>query len=80
MFNKHLSAAPALILISLFGVSAANAANPPCYNLASLQGQYAIIGTYGANVAMAIGTTRGSSTIQPTSLAPRSRSSRRSNS
>jgi hypothetical protein len=55
MFNKHLSAPAALILISFFGVSAANAANPPCYNLASLQGQYALIGTYGANVAKAFG-------------------------
>ena len=55
MFNKRLCAPAALILISFFGVSAANADNPTCYNLASLQGQYALIGTYGANVAKAFG-------------------------
>jgi hypothetical protein len=52
MFNKRLCA-PTALIISFFGVSAANADNPPCYNLASFQGQYALIGTYGANVAIA---------------------------
>lgn len=55
MFNKRLCTPSALILISFLGASASNADNPPCYDLASLQGQYALIETYGANVAKAFG-------------------------
>jgi hypothetical protein len=57
MFNKKSSFVPAaFILISFLGVSAANAQDSACpYTLASLQGSYAVIGTYGANVAIALG-------------------------
>jgi hypothetical protein len=56
VFSKKRWFVPALL--SLVGVFAANAqTNPACpYTLASLRGSYAVIGTYGANVAMAIGT------------------------
>ena len=36
-------------------MSAANAENPPCYTLASLQGSWTLVATYGANVAVAFG-------------------------
>lgn len=45
-----------LIFCGFLGGSAANAADPQCYNLASLQGQYAVVLNYGANVAMGLGT------------------------
>lgn len=42
--------------ILLFGNSAATAQDTAhCFDLASLQGDYAILGTYGANVAIALG-------------------------
>jgi len=58
MFSKKSLLVPAaLILTSFLGVSAANAQRTqPCYTLASLKGSYAIIGNYGANLAMALGT------------------------
>jgi hypothetical protein len=58
MFDKSLSAPALLILAGSFGPSFANAqTNPACpYTLASLQGSYAVVGTYGANVGLAIGT------------------------
>lgn len=59
MFSKRRLLIPAAFVLAAFaGVSAANAqGGPACpYTLASLQGNYAIIGTYGANVAIAIGT------------------------
>jgi hypothetical protein len=58
MFNKKSSFVPAaFILVSFVGVSAANAQDLSCpYNLASLQGSYAIVTNYGANVAMALAT------------------------
>jgi hypothetical protein len=52
--NQRLFVPATLILTSFFGVSALNAQNPSCYTLASLQGSYAVIGNYGANVAMAL--------------------------
>ena len=53
MFNKKsLFVTAALIFL---GVSAANAENPPCFTVASLQGSWAGIATYGANVAIAFG-------------------------
>jgi hypothetical protein len=56
MFSgKNLFASAALIFTSFLGVSAANAA-APCFTLASLQGSYSLIGTYGANVALALAT------------------------
>jgi hypothetical protein len=54
MFNKSLFVPAALILASFFGVSAANAESPKCYTLQSLQGTYAVIVNYGANVALGI--------------------------
>jgi hypothetical protein len=55
--NKSLLVPAALILTSFLGVSAANAQKPqPCYTLASLKGSYAIIGNYGANLAMSLAT------------------------
>ena len=53
--KKSLFVPAALIFTSLLGVSAANAENPPCYTLASLQGSWTLIGNYGANVAIAFG-------------------------
>lgn len=42
----------ALLFAALMGVSAAQAQGPACpYTLASLQGNYAVVLTYGANVA-----------------------------
>ncbi len=56
MFNKKsLFVAAVLIFTSVLGVSIANAQNPPCYTLASLQGSWSVIGNYGANVAIAFG-------------------------
>jgi hypothetical protein len=46
-----------LLFLSLVGVSAAKAAPPQCYTLASLQGSYTIIGHYGAHVAMGLNRT-----------------------
>jgi len=55
MFNKKsLFVAAELIFISFLGVSAANAENPQCYTLASLEGNYALVGTYGANLAISL--------------------------
>ncbi len=55
MFNKKsLSVAAELIFISFLGVSAAIAENPQCYTLASLEGNYALVGTYGANLAISL--------------------------
>ena len=52
--NKSLVLALMLVL-GFVGVSAAQDAAPRCYTLASLNGNYASIGTYGANVALALG-------------------------
>jgi hypothetical protein len=57
MFSKKDLFLPAvLILAGFIGASAANAQSPKCYTVASLQGNYSIIATYGANVAIAFGT------------------------
>ncbi len=45
-----------LALVSWIGASAANAETPRCYTAASVQGSWAVVGTYGANVAEAFGT------------------------
>jgi len=56
MFNKKsLFVAAELIFMSFLGVSAAKAENPPCYTLGSLQGSWALIANYGANVAISFG-------------------------
>jgi hypothetical protein len=54
--NRRLFFPAVLILAALLGSSAVNAQSPQCYTLASVQGTYGFVGTYGANVAMAIGT------------------------
>jgi hypothetical protein len=58
MFNKRKMFIPSAFLLTGFlGVTAANAQGPACpYSLATLQGNYAIIGTYGSNIAIALGT------------------------
>jgi hypothetical protein len=56
MFKKSSFVPAVLILTSLLGVSAANAQIPKCYTLQSLQGNYSIIGNYGANVAISFST------------------------
>jgi hypothetical protein len=58
VFNKkHLFVTAVLIFTGILGVPAANAQAQPqvqqCFTLASLQGSYAIVGNYGANVAIA---------------------------
>ena len=53
--KKSLFVSAALILTSFLGVSPANAQVPKCYTLASLQGSYAVVANYGANVAISFG-------------------------
>ena len=57
MFNKKSFFVPAALIITWFlGVSAAHAEKPEqCYTVSSIQGHYAVVGTYGANVAIALG-------------------------
>jgi hypothetical protein len=56
MLNKKRLFFPAALLCFMFlGACAANAQTSPCYTAASLQGTYAIVATYGANVALATG-------------------------
>ena len=56
MFSKKSLFVPAvLIFTGLLGAPAANAQTQQCYTLASLQGQFALVGNYGANVAIAFG-------------------------
>jgi hypothetical protein len=55
MFNKRsMSVAAAFVFFGSLVVSTADAQQPGCYTVASLNGQYAITGTYGANVAIAL--------------------------
>ena len=54
LVNKSL-VLPFVLLLGFVGVSAAQDDAPRCYTLASLNGNYATIGTYGANVALALG-------------------------
>lgn len=54
MFNKSGFFATVVVFTCLLGVPAANA-QPACYTLASLQGSYAVVVNYGANVATAQG-------------------------
>lgn len=56
MFTKRLFVPAVLIFMSFLGASAANAQVARCYTLASLQGNYGIVTTYGANIAIALGT------------------------
>jgi hypothetical protein len=55
MFKKNgLIAMTALVFLGFIIASTANAEEPKCYTLASLQGSYASIATYSANVALAL--------------------------
>ena len=56
MFSKKGWSIPAAsILFIFFGVSTAYAEDhPQCYTVASLRGSYAVVATYGANVAVAL--------------------------
>ncbi|MGD1092357.1 MAG: hypothetical protein ABSB35_10240 [Bryobacteraceae bacterium] len=57
MFNKMSLFVRALVTFTgLLGASAANAQTRNCYTVASLQGSYAVVANYGANVAIALGT------------------------
>ena len=53
-YKRGLFVPAALIFAGVIGVGTAGA-QPTCYTNASLQGSYAIIGTYGSNVAVAFG-------------------------
>ena len=54
MLNRYSwFAGAAFVVFGLLNVSSANAAEPQCYNLASLQGQYTLVTNYGDNVARA---------------------------
>ena len=52
--HKTLFVVAMSIFTAFKGVSAANAQSQKCYTLASLQGNYAIVADYGANVATAL--------------------------
>jgi len=54
MFVKKLSV-PAVLIFMSFAAKAQNAQLPKCYTTASLQGNYAIVAAYGANVATSFG-------------------------
>jgi hypothetical protein len=57
MFNKTGVFVPAtLAFFGLLGMPAAFAQGPQCYSLASLKGSYAVIGDYGAHVAITLAT------------------------
>ncbi len=47
---------PAALVIGALAMSSAANAQPSCFTLASLQGNYAVVGNYGANVAIALAT------------------------
>jgi hypothetical protein len=56
VFNMKSFVVPAaLVFASILGTSTAKAENPACYTLASLQGSWSVVATYGANVAIALG-------------------------
>jgi hypothetical protein len=55
MKTKALIVAAAIVTWFGFGIPAAKADDEThCYTLASLKGTYAVLGTYGANVALAL--------------------------
>jgi hypothetical protein len=54
MLKKMLLVPVAFLFVGLFGVPAANADPQQCFTLDSLEGNYAVIATYGANVALAL--------------------------
>jgi len=56
MFNLKLLLAPTAVISALLaGALPAQAQSPACYTLESLQGQFAVVGTYGSNIAIAYG-------------------------
>jgi hypothetical protein len=55
MFRKCACVATALVVVGVLGASSARAEEPSCYTAASLEGSWAIVATYGANVALAMG-------------------------
>jgi hypothetical protein len=54
--KKGLVATTALVFLGFLGASTAKADDTQCYTVASLKGTYAVVGTYGANVALALAT------------------------
>ncbi len=52
--NSHLVAKAGLIGLALLGSTVATADETRCYTAASLQGTYAVVATYSANVALAL--------------------------
>lgn len=54
--KKSLFVATAFVFCGLLGVSTVDAADPQCYTVESVEGSWAIVATYGANVAIALGT------------------------
>jgi hypothetical protein len=52
--NKSVFAMTVLGFLGFIGASTAKAEDPQCYTVASLKGTYAVVATYGANVAMAL--------------------------
>jgi len=52
--SKNWLVRVAIVPLLLLCAVAAKAQTPPCYTVASLEGSYAIVGTYGANVAVAL--------------------------
>jgi hypothetical protein len=55
MKTKILIVGAAIVTSFSFGMPAAKADETHCYTLASLKGTYAVIGTYGAHLAVALG-------------------------
>jgi hypothetical protein len=54
MKTKVLTVAAAIFTSFGFGMPVVHADETRCYTLASLNGTYAVVGTYGANVALAL--------------------------
>jgi hypothetical protein len=53
--NRRLVAKAALVSLVLLGTSVATADEETCYTVASIRGTYALVATYSANVALALG-------------------------
>lgn len=54
-FNRRsLPGRAAIVALWIVGMCGARAADPECFNLASLQGQYTLVTNYGDNVARAL--------------------------
>jgi hypothetical protein len=56
MLTKESLFVGAAVFASFLATPAAKAAPPQCYTVESLEGSYAVIGHYGANVAIALAT------------------------